>query len=187
MAAIFQTTFSNAFFWMKICKFRLRFHWNCFPKGPINNIPILVQIMAWNQPGDKPLSEPMTFSLLTHVCVTRAQRVKMMIQSVTHFTFHNFVLSAVVAFAKFGTPGVVKLKPTVKEYSIMSSWTVCDMSLLTIAHKAWKYPNFTKKLWPVQSPVNDLACEKWEWFTEYRLMWIRFCCVSLPFAYIFGF
>ena len=29
------------------------------PKGPINNIPALVQIMAWRQSGDKPLSEPM--------------------------------------------------------------------------------------------------------------------------------
>ena len=29
------------------------------PKGPINNIPTLVQIMAWRRPGDKPLSEPM--------------------------------------------------------------------------------------------------------------------------------
>ena len=29
------------------------------PKGPINNNPALVQIMAWRRPGDKPLSEPM--------------------------------------------------------------------------------------------------------------------------------
>ena len=29
------------------------------PKGPINNIPALVQIMAWRRSGDKPLSEPM--------------------------------------------------------------------------------------------------------------------------------
>ena len=28
------------------------------PKGLINNIPALVQIMAWRRPGDKPLSEP---------------------------------------------------------------------------------------------------------------------------------
>ena len=28
------------------------------PKGPINNIPPLVQIMAWRRTGDKPLSEP---------------------------------------------------------------------------------------------------------------------------------
>ena len=30
----------------------------CVPQGPINNIPVLVQIMAWCQIGDKPLSEP---------------------------------------------------------------------------------------------------------------------------------
>ena len=29
-------------------------------EGPINNIPALVQIMAWCRPSDKPLSEPMT-------------------------------------------------------------------------------------------------------------------------------
>ena len=29
------------------------------PKDPINNIPALVQIMAWHLAGDKPLSEPM--------------------------------------------------------------------------------------------------------------------------------
>ena len=43
------------------------------PKAPINNIPALVQIMAWRRRGDKPLSEPMMVSLLTHICVTRTQ------------------------------------------------------------------------------------------------------------------
>ena len=42
----------------------------------INNIPALVWIMAWRQLGDKPLSEPMMVSLLTHICVTRPQWVK---------------------------------------------------------------------------------------------------------------
>ena len=46
------------------------------PKGPINNIPALVQIMAWPRPGNKPLSEPMMVSLLTHICVTLPQWVK---------------------------------------------------------------------------------------------------------------
>ena len=41
------------------------------PEGRINNIPALVQIMAWRRLGDKPLSEPMMVSLLTHKCVTR--------------------------------------------------------------------------------------------------------------------
>ena len=45
------------------------------PKGPINNIPALVQIMAWRRPRDKLLSEPMMVSLLTHICVTRPQWV----------------------------------------------------------------------------------------------------------------
>ena len=35
--------------------------------GIINNIPALVQIMAWCWRGDKPLSEPMMVSLLTHI------------------------------------------------------------------------------------------------------------------------
>ena len=45
------------------------------PRGPINNIPALVQIMAWRRPSDKPLSEPMTVRLPTHICVTRSQWV----------------------------------------------------------------------------------------------------------------
>ena len=36
------------------------------PKGPINNNPALVQVMAWRRPGDKPLSEPMMVRLPTH-------------------------------------------------------------------------------------------------------------------------
>ena len=46
------------------------------PKARINNIPALVQIMAWRRPGNKPLSEPMMVSLPTHICVTRPQWVK---------------------------------------------------------------------------------------------------------------
>ena len=45
------------------------------PEVRINDIPALVQIMAWRRPGDKPLSEPMMVRLLTHICVTRPQRV----------------------------------------------------------------------------------------------------------------
>ena len=45
------------------------------PMGPINNNPALVQIMAWRRPGDKPLSEPVMVSLLTHICITRPQWV----------------------------------------------------------------------------------------------------------------
>ena len=62
------------------------------PRGPINNIPALFQIMAWCHPGNKPLPkkknikkkkkqkkqaitvcETMMVSLLTHICVTWPQ------------------------------------------------------------------------------------------------------------------
>ena len=45
------------------------------PKGSMNNILTLLQIMAWRRPGDKPLSEPMMVRLSTHICVTRPQWV----------------------------------------------------------------------------------------------------------------
>ena len=56
---------------MSMIKISLKF----IPKCPINNIPALVQIMAWCRSGDKPLPEPMVVSLLTHICVTRPQWV----------------------------------------------------------------------------------------------------------------
>ena len=37
---------------------------------------ILAQVMAWRRSGDKPLSESMMVSSLTHICVTRPQCVK---------------------------------------------------------------------------------------------------------------
>ena len=78
---IFKCIFLNENVWISI-KIWLKF----VPKGPINNIPTLVQIMAWCWPGDKPLSEPMMevywciYALLslndlthwgrvTHICV----------------------------------------------------------------------------------------------------------------------
>ena len=46
------------------------------PRSPINNIPTLVQVMAWCRPSDKPLSELMMVRLQTHICVTRPQWLK---------------------------------------------------------------------------------------------------------------
>ena len=72
---ILKCIFLNENVWISI-KISLKF----VPKGPINNIPALVQIMAWRRPGDKPLSEPMMVRLPTHICVTRPQWVKAKIQ-----------------------------------------------------------------------------------------------------------
>ena len=68
---IFKCIFVNENVWIPI-KISLKF----VPEGPINNIPALIQIMAWRRSGDKPLSEPVVVSLLTHLCVTRPRWVK---------------------------------------------------------------------------------------------------------------
>ena len=67
---IFKCIFLNENVWISI-KVSLTF----VPKGLINNIPALVQIMVWRRSGDKPLSEPVMVSLLMHICVTRPQWV----------------------------------------------------------------------------------------------------------------
>ena len=43
------------------------------PKGEINNISFLFQMMAWRWPGKKPLSEPMMISLQMHICAIQPQ------------------------------------------------------------------------------------------------------------------
>ena len=65
---IFKCIFVNENVWILI-KISLKY----VPEGPIDNIPALVQIIAWRRPGDKPLSEPMIVNLLTHICVIRSQ------------------------------------------------------------------------------------------------------------------
>ena len=68
---IFKRIFFNENVWIST-QISLKF----VPKGPINNIPALVQIMAWHHSGDKSLFEPMMVSLPMHICVTRPQWVK---------------------------------------------------------------------------------------------------------------
>ena len=63
---IFKCIFLNENVWIS-----LRF----VPKVPINNIPALVQIMAWRWPGNKPLSELIMVSLLMYICITQPQWV----------------------------------------------------------------------------------------------------------------
>ena len=59
---IFKCILLNENVWISL-KISLKFT----PKVRINNIPALVQIMAWCRSGDKLLSESMMFSLLLHM------------------------------------------------------------------------------------------------------------------------
>ena len=78
---ILKWIFFNENVWI-LLKISLKF----VPKVRINNIPALVQIMAWRWPGDKPLSEPMVVWLLTHICVTRPQWVKQSAEYMVNLT-----------------------------------------------------------------------------------------------------
>ena len=59
---IFKHIFFNENIWISI-NISLKF----VPEGPINNIPALIQIIAWHCPGIKPLSEPMMVNLQMHI------------------------------------------------------------------------------------------------------------------------
>ena len=71
---ILKCIFLNENVWISL-KISLKF----VPEVRINNIPALVQIMAWRRQGDKPLSEPMVDNLLMHMHINGPQWVKSMI------------------------------------------------------------------------------------------------------------
>ena len=109
---IFKCIFLNENVWIPI-KISLKF----VPKGPINNIPALVQIMAWRRPGDKPLSEPIMVSLTTHICVTRPQRVNINIYP-TYYCAHAdkaWTSNEQSAFFKFSDPSMQRLSERLAE------------------------------------------------------------------------
>ena len=68
---ILKCIFLNENIWISM-KISLKF----VPKGHIKDIPALVWKITWRRPGDKPLSEAMVVSLLTHICVARPQWYK---------------------------------------------------------------------------------------------------------------
>ena len=70
------------------------------PRGPIGNIPALVQVMAWRRSEDKPLSEPMRVRLPTHICVTRPQWV-----NIRPTKFQNLKVSRLVL--RLSSPNLV--------------------------------------------------------------------------------
>ena len=87
---IFKCIFLNENVWISI-KISLKF----VPKGPISDIPALVQLMAWYRPGNKPLSEPMMVSLLTHICIIRHQWVNCQWKSFHIISFSSSQCSSI--------------------------------------------------------------------------------------------
>ena len=123
---IFKCIFLNENAWTLI-KMSLNF----VPRVQINNVPALVQIMAWHRPGDKPLSEQMMVCLLTHICVTRPQLVKTRLK--------RSIPSIFQASLSFRIPSLcVRIKSS---WSIDAMWRyICGLIL------AWRHQAITLSL-----------------------------------------
>ena len=107
-AANVYTTFANVFSCRKKHEFRFRFHWIFF-KGRMTNIPALVHIMAWRRSSDKPLFEPMVVSLLTRICVTRPQCVKI-----------HCIIPCIPFASKYTRPCIAWI--TIRRYETIEMW-----------------------------------------------------------------
>ena len=118
---IFKSIFFNENVWFLI-KISLMF----VPKAPINNIPSLVQIMAWRQSGDKPLSEPMMVSLLTHICIPRPQWVKYFLQNTKYFHLQPPLQNPAVAISYY-TPFNIHFSWSPKVYISVHAWSRCQL------------------------------------------------------------
>ena len=89
-------------------------------KGPINNIPPLVQIMAWRRPGDKPLFEPMMVRLPTHIYVTQPQWVNTSKPSASYM--RQWIRWALVQIMACHLFGAKPLSKPLLDYSQLDSW-----------------------------------------------------------------
>ena len=88
-------------------------------KGPINNIPALVQTMIWRLSGDKPLSEPMMVRSPTHIVVPRPQWVNTI---KTHRTFFlwNQAISFIPIYEQWSDGKCFELRHTSYQFSMYS-------------------------------------------------------------------
>ena len=147
---IFKSIFLNEKVWISI-NFSLKF----VPKGPINNIPALVQIMARRRPGDKPLSEPMMVSLLTHICVTRPQWVNSSSPGAGYmYQWTGSALVHVMACRLFGTK---PLPEPMLAYCQLDSW-----EQVSVKFESKFYQYSFKKM------HLKLSSAKWQWFCPGR-------------------
>ena len=143
---VFKCIFVNENGWI-LLKISLKF----VPKGPINNIPSLVQVMAWRRPGDKPLSEPMMMSLMTHISATRPQWVNWRTDTCHTIIWPTFVwclnkiylvsfLSANLRTAGF-KPGLYSMRVYAQTYAriwrLSTFWWDCGSFLFVSVSMTW--------------------------------------------------
>ena len=142
---IFKWIFLNENVWISI-NISLKF----VPWGSINNIPALVQAMAWRRQGDKPLSEPMMVRLPTHICVTRPQWVNSLCSRETRYDAK--IMVTIYSGNEYLPDGLQAITPTRVD---LSSIGLKGTSFSAI----WiKYKTFLKKMhWNMQDSTRKLC------------------------------
>ena len=122
---IFMCIFLNENVWIRI-KISLKF----VPKSPINNIPALVQIMAWRRPGNKPLFEPMMAILPMHICVIRPQWVQFFYKN---HQFRHTGLSLLVTLCQLSNPLMTEILDLLSFHQSQYTWTFAlNSSIATV-------------------------------------------------------
>ena len=147
--------------------FQLHFlEWKCLnaikislkfvPRGPIIIIPALVQIMTWRRPGDKPLSELMMTSLLTHICVTSPQWVNPKCrQSETWWRHQMETFSALLPFVRGNSPVPDEFpaqRPVTRSFDAF--FDLCLNKRLSKQSWGWWFETLSRPLW---RHCNDFA------------------------------
>ena len=145
------------------------------PKCSINNVPALVQLMAWRRPGDKPLSEPMMVRFPTHICVTRPQWVN-------GFWLTNVMDTICASGVKFiwqWSLFMWSLKLIQRSFDS----PICFQTLVYLIHSkvmsaANKQIEFDRSFGNMQT-VNSVAFSRYKfWQVVWQVFWKHASCLS---------
>ena len=109
--------------------------------------------MVWCRPGDKPLSEPMMFTFLTHVCAIRPQWANETICSI------DAAGSTIRPFRWFRC---VFFFTATKPYAYRKGWKRPKLSL---AHATVDRLQGTDQLWCWRLSRDQMAPEEWKWLS----------------------
>ena len=129
----------------------------------------MVQITAWRRPGKKPLSEPLMVSLLTHICVTRPQWVKLTLRA--WWRLQRKTCSALLTLCAGNSP-VTSEFPS--QRPVMQIFVVSfDQRLnkwLSKQWRCWWFQMPSPSLW-CHCNGRTMMCLLWEFGRKLILLW----------------
>ena len=169
MAAFFTDYILKHIFLNENIRISIQFSLKFVPKGPIDNIPALVQIMAWHRIGAKPLSEPM------HICGTRGRWVKgwtvsnsiincnLIEYDINRSYFKTDYVLSCLSYnpCHFGIIKIMNQHQFINNRTQMYSYVICDICWMwhaTVQWYQWK-----------QICIKLSICSIWMWKWQFRL------------------